>query len=381
MKRRSVTGLAAALALGPTARWAFAADPPTIKIGAVYAMSGPANYYGTVMSRGMNLALEEVNARGGVDGIKLEAVIEDHKSGKAEEGVAAINRLVSLHDTHIVLTSFSAPTLAMAPIASEKNVLLLNGGGASPKMIGASKYLFHNRTMYSELGVASVGPARELGSKLGILVFKVDTGDDVVKAVTPLWKQAGGSIVAQELVPAGSTNLDTQIAKIKAANPDVVGVWLTAPDAGLAIKRIREFGIRAPLIGLDWTGDDAKVAGAHAEGYQYVADYYQPGGEGWPGEFARKYEARYGEKPDLFAANYYEWVHVLALVIKRARAKGGDYLMGDKLAAALLESPTFDSVYGGKMTFLPSGLVRKRAALFKVDAAGKGVFQRFLEVR
>jgi len=90
MKRPSVTALAAVLALGPSARWAFAADPSSIKIGAVYAMSGPANYYGTVMSRGMNLALEEVNARSGVDGIKLEAVIEDHRSGKAEEGVAAI---------------------------------------------------------------------------------------------------------------------------------------------------------------------------------------------------------------------------------------------------------------------------------------------------
>jgi len=64
------------------------------------------------MSQGMKQAVDEINAKGGVDGIKLEAEIEDHKGGGGQDGVAAMNRLIAIHQVQAVLTSFSAPTIA-----------------------------------------------------------------------------------------------------------------------------------------------------------------------------------------------------------------------------------------------------------------------------
>jgi branched-chain amino acid transport system substrate-binding protein len=99
-----------AVALGFAQPAAAQDEPESYKVGAILAMSGKASWYGKVMSQAIQQAVEEINAEGGIDGVPLEAVIEDHKSGVAKEGVAAINRLINLHDIQAVLTSFSPPT-------------------------------------------------------------------------------------------------------------------------------------------------------------------------------------------------------------------------------------------------------------------------------
>src|SRR3546814_19602532 len=89
------------------------------------------------MSRGAQLAVDEINEAGGVGGQKLALFIEDHKSGNAQAAVAAMNRLLNIHNVRAVQTSFSPPTLAIAPIADEKEIFLINGGGVSASLIGA----------------------------------------------------------------------------------------------------------------------------------------------------------------------------------------------------------------------------------------------------
>ena len=318
-----------------------AKDPKTYRIGAILAMSGQASFYGTVMSQGIKQAVDEINAKGGVNGIPLEAVIEDHKSGNAQEAVSAMNRLITISDVKIVMTSFSAPTQAIAPLADQHNILLLNGGGVSNSLVGVSKYIFHNRSLAADLGLAAAAHLQSLGvKKLAVLHWKNDAGDSVVRAVTPYWTKLGGTIVATEAVPQGATNMDTQIAKIRAANPDAIGLWMFNPETGLAVKRIREFGMKQPVIGIEYTANDAKIAGALGEGYLFINDYFEPSADQpWSQRFAEGYDKRYKTKPDFYAANYYEGVYMIAELLKRARAKGGDYLNGEALKVALYTNP------------------------------------------
>jgi branched-chain amino acid transport system substrate-binding protein len=373
----------AALALaGAVAAQQPPKDPKVYKIGAILAMSGGASFYGTVMSQGIKQAVEEINAKGGVNGIPLEAVIEDHKSGNAQEAVSAMNRLITISDVKIVMTSFSAPTQAIAPLADQHNVFLLNGGGVSNNLVGVSKYIFHNRSLAADLGLAAAAYLQSTGAKkLAVLHWKNDAGDSVVRAVTPYWNKHGGTIVATEAVPQGATNMDTQIAKIRAANPDVIGLWMFNPETGLAVKRIREFGMKQPVIGIEYTANDAKIAGALGEGYLFINDYFEPSADQpWSQRFAEGYEKRYKTKPDFYAANYYEGVYMIAELLKRARAKGGDYVNGEAMKAALYADPKFDSVYGGQMVFQPNGVALKRVGLFKVEG-DKNKFEKFVEVK
>jgi len=383
MRRLSFAAVLVAVVAWAGASYGQAAkDPKTYKIGAILAMSGQANFYGTVMSQGIKQAVEEINAKGGVNGIPLEAVIEDHRSGNAQEAVSAMNRLITIHGVKLVMTSFTAPTQAIAPIADQHQILLVNGGGVSNSLVGVSKYIFHNRSLASDLGLAAAMHAASLGTKkLAVLHWKNDAGDSVVRAVTPFWEKRGGSIVATEAVPQGATNMDTQIAKIRAANPDVIGLWMFNPEVGLAVKRLRELGMKQPVIGIEYTANDAKIAGSFGEGFLYVNDYFEASADQpWSQRFSQGYEQRYKTKPDFYAANYYEGVYLIAELLKRARAKGGDYLNGEALKKALYDNPKFDSVYGGQMAFQPNGVAFKRVGLFKVEG-GESKFLKFIELK
>ncbi|NLD70569.1 MAG: ABC transporter substrate-binding protein [Limnobacter sp.] len=377
--QRSLALSAVALLAAATVGSASAKDPETYKIGALLAMSGQASFYGTVMSAGIRQAVEEINAKGGVDGIKLEAIIEDHKSGNAQEAVSAMNRLITIHGVKMVMTSFSAPTQAVAPLADQHHILLLNGGGVSNSLVGISKYMFHNRSLAADLGLAAAAHLNSIGAKkLAVLHWKNDAGDSVVRAVRPYWEKAGGSVVAVEAVPQGVTNMDTQIAKIRAANPDAIGLWMFTPEVGLAVKRIRDFGMKQPVIGIEYTENDAKIAGAQGEGYLFINDYFAPSpDQPWSQQFATDYEKRTGSKPDFYAANYYEGVYMLAEILKRARAKGGDYMDAEVFKTVLYENPTFESVYGGQMVIQPNGVAQKRVGLFQVEG-GEKKFKSFV---
>jgi branched-chain amino acid transport system substrate-binding protein len=381
-KRKFSLGVAALFAAGAIgsapARAQAPQDPETYKIGAILAMSGPASFYGTVMSAGIRQAVDEINAKGGVNGIKLEAVIEDHKSGNAQEAVSAMNRLMTIHKARLVMTSFTAPTQAIAPIADQHHILLLNGGGVSNSLVGVSKYIFHNRSLAADLGVAAAAHMKSTGAKkLAALHWKNDAGDSVVNAVKAYWEKNGGTVVATESVAPGVTNMDTQIAKLRAANPDVIGLWMFTPEPGLAIKRIREFGMKQPVIGIEFNPNDAQIAGAHSEGLLFINDYFEPV-DGWSKQFATDYEKRNSKKPDFYAANYYEGVYMIAELLRRGREKGGDYMDAEVLKKALYENPKFDSVYGGQMTIQENGVAKKRVGLFKVEG-GKNVFQKMVE--
>ena len=348
-------------------------DPPVFKIGAILAMTGQASFYGQVMSQGMKQAVDEINAKGGVDGIKLEAEIEDHKGGGGQEGVAAMNRLVSIHHVQAVLTSFSAPTIAIAPIADQQHILLVNGGAVSAKLAGISPYLFNTRSLATDLSRVAVAYARSLGVKrMAQIQWQNDVGDNIVQIAAPLWKAGGGTVVASEAVAQGATNMDTQMAKVRASNPDVIALWMFAPEVGLALKRLRDFGMKQPVVGVDFTDNDAKIAGSAANDYFFANDYFVPSDDNpWSKQFAADYKKRYNMEPDIYAANYYEGTYLIAECIKRARAKGGDYWNGEALRQALLSNPKFDSVYGGQMVFQKNGVALKRTALFTVEDGKK----------
>lgn len=383
MKRSLLAAVVASgLVLGAADAAAQSQNPDTVTIGAIFAMTGKADWYGKVMSQGAQLAVDEINAAGGIDGVKLELAVEDHKGGVAKDAVAGMNRLINLHDVQAVLTSFTPSTLAVAPIADEKGIMMINGGGVSQSMVGASKYLFHNRSLSTDLGRAAATRADELGlERMAQLAWKTEAGENVVKVVEPYWKELGGNIVATEFMETGAGNIDTQVAKIRASNPDVVALWMFSPDPGTAMKRIREFGMKVPVVGIEYTPDVQKVGGKAMEGYEYVTDYFEPTEDNaWGQRFSQAYTKRYGEEPEFYAANYYEGVYVIAEALKRARAQGGDYHDGKKLAEALRAKPTVDTVYGGQMTFADNGVASKPVALFKVEG-GKGSFQKYVKAK
>lgn len=381
--RRTIAGLSVALLLLiPSTTPADAADPKSYKAGTILAMTGAGAFYGKVMSQGLQLAMQELNAKGGIDGVKFELVVEDHKSGQPKEGVNAVNKLINIDKVPFVFTSYSSPTLAILPIVNEHKILLLNGGAVSPRLVGASPFLFHNRVLatYQSQGVAD--RAKERGfKKVALLHWNDDAGNGVRDYFKPYWAKLGGSVVAVEAHPVGATDYNTQIAKIKQAQPDALLMWTWGKDLGIAIKQARDLGFTAPIMAIDYTPDAAKIAGPAMEGVEYITDYFNPQGEDkWTREFSAAYRKKYGEDPEIYAANYYEAVYILAALIRHAKRKGGEYWAGERLRDALREIKSFSSVYGGTVDFQEDGTSLKRVALFEVKG-GQPVFKKFIDIK
>jgi branched-chain amino acid transport system substrate-binding protein len=347
---------------------ACAADPKVYKVGALLAMTGPGAFYGKVMSQGIQLGMEELNAKGGVDGVKFELVVEDHKSGQPKEGVSGVTKMATVDKVPFIFTSYSSPTLAALPIANEHKVLMLNGGGLSPKLVNASPFLFHNRVLATYVSRGVADRARERGFKnVAVLHWNDDAGNSIRDYFKAYWAKQGGTVVADESHPVGATDYTTQIAKVKQARPDVLILFSFGKDVGIAIKQARDLGYTAPIMGMDYTPDAAKIGGAAMEGMEFVTDFFdQNGSDKWTKDFAAAYKKKYNEEPEIYAANYYEGVYILAALIRHAKKKGGEHWAGDRLRDAIRDIRSFPSVYGGTVDFQEDGTSVKRVALFEV---------------
>jgi branched-chain amino acid transport system substrate-binding protein len=376
-RRKAASMLAAAPALY-SAR-ARAADPSVYRIGALLGLTDKANWNATVMQRGIMMAVDEINAKGGIDGIKVEAAIEDHQ-GVPRVGVDALQRLRARYDIQAVLLSYSTVALASAPICEENKIFMMDGGSVSEALVGKFSYLFHNRAVSTVLTRAALSiPKQQNMKKMAVMAASTDEGQSLLRLSQADWKAYGGEIVEVEQAMATASNIDTQIAKLRTSNPDFLAIWEFSPGPGLVLKRAREFGMKQPIIGVEFTAEIAKVAGANAEGFQFASDYFNPNvDDAWPKQFAASYRAKYGADPEVYAANYYEGIYVVAELIRRSKAAGKTYT-GENLKAALLADPKVPSVYGGNLVFKPDGSCLKRVGIFTVKD-GKAGFQHFAEL-
>jgi Periplasmic binding protein len=162
---KAITRRAAAsmLVVGPALHGARARaaeppkDPPVFRIGARLRLTDKAKRNATVMQRGILMAVDEINAKGGIDGIKVEAAIEDHQ-GVPRVGVDALERPRARYDIQAVLLSYSTVALASTPICEQNKILMLDGGSVSDALVGKFSYLLHNRAVAGVLARAVLWP-------------------------------------------------------------------------------------------------------------------------------------------------------------------------------------------------------------------------------
>lgn len=346
----------------------------TARVGMILAMTGPGAFYGQVMSRGAGVAVEQINGAGGIEGWKLELLIEDHKSGDADAAVSGARKLMDVDKVPVILTSYSAPTLAIQPLAVEKKVLLLNGGGVGSALIG-KKALYNTRMLSSQTAPFIIQWAAEKsGAKRVASLFWNDAaGQGVNGAIKDTCARLGCRVVVEEPHDIGAKSYSPQLARIKAARPDVLALGSFGDDVGYILNQARALGITVPIVGIDWTPNAQKIGGDAMQGYMIAVDRFEPaGGDAKTRAFVDAYRAKHGQPPEFYAANYYEHVQfVLRPLIQRIARRGGDPTEPGALLAemdrSLKEGFTFQSVYGGEMKLHADGTVAKPMGVYRVE--------------
>ena len=300
-----------------------------VKIGAIYNLSGPQTSLGRPSLNGSMLAVEQLNARGGLLGRRVELVAVDGESDPAliaDETrrlvhVPGLSAITGLSDTTMVL--------AAAPIAEKARVVFLTSGATSPRVpIEFPNYYF--MACFGDNTQAAAG-AEYAVSALGartVYLLSDETTDYTVllaKYFAERYLQLGGQIVGEDTYSAGTTDFSAHIARLQGLStpPDVIYVASGPDEIGSLVKQLREAGVDEPIVGGD--GYDTplllEIAGAAANDVYFTTHTLFDRAQATPLQtrFMDAYQARFGNPPESsFAGLGYDAVNLLAAAIELA---------------------------------------------------------------
>ena len=326
-----------------------AGEGVTLNGGMLLAMTGAGSFFGDVMSKGAQLAADQIREAGGMD---YQITIADHNNGDVPTAMTEVKRMISQDDIRVLQTSYGAPSEAIAPLIAEAPVLTLNGGGSSPGQL-SKDFLWQNRMVFAEdpaTGALAWLNAQYPDAKNLALIGTMENGVGVFEETAPVaWaKLTGGEVVVGEIHDVGDTDFKGIASKIKSSGADAILSVSFGDDLGYQVKAVREAGIEAPFMGIEFTGQAASIAGASYETFNFATDFYSTANPNpWNQCFVEAYQDTYGEDPEYYGSNYYEQVFIYWDLVKRVLAAGGDPTDPAQLQDALMADPTFKSVYGG----------------------------------
>lgn len=350
--------VAAVLALVTIGGSAAEAQPKSYRFGAVLPLTGNSATAGEWMRKGAELAVADVNGKGGINGVPMEVIFEDSQT-LSRAAVSAFTKLVTIDKVPFSLTALTGVTLAMVPIAEKHKVVLMNGGGVSPRLGGASPLLF-NQIPLGDFQFAVLAPyvRDELKlSRLAILYRNDDYGNGMLDWARRELPRLKLILVGAESFEPGSQDFRSQLAKLRAASPE--GIFLPAFGLEQAniLKQAGEMGLKVTWLGFTpfESRDIAQIAAIPAEGSRYtMPEAVGPRYEAFLATFNARYRI---PQPDYLAAGYYDATEIFAAALRYAVSKGWEYT-GENIRKALLELPPYDGIFG-KTRFAGDGTVRK----------------------
>lgn len=302
-------------------------DEKTIKIGFNFEETGAVAAYGTSEQKGAQLAVDEINAAGGIDGKQIEVVDKDNKSETAEAASKVTTNLVTQSKVSaIVGPATSGATAAAVANATKAGVPLISPSATQDGLTKGQDYLFIGTFQDSFQGkIISNYVSEKLQAKK--VVLYTDNASDYAKDIAKAFREAyKGEIVADETFVAGDTDFQAALTKMKGKDFDAIIVPGYYTEAGKIVNQARGMGIDKPIVGGDGFNGEEFVQQATAE---KASNIYFISGFSTTVEVSAKakafldaYRAKYNEEPSTFAALAYDSVHLVANAAKGAKNSG-----------------------------------------------------------
>lgn len=358
--------LGAALACGQEGGGGSPSGAEPIRIGHFASLTGDTATFGQSADAGIRLAIEEINAAGGVLGRPLVLISEDDRS-ITEEARTAAQKLIQRDGVVALLGEVaSSRSLAAAPEAQRAGIPMITPASTNPKVTEVGDYVFRTCFIDPFQGAVMARFAFEdLGARRVAILsdFKQDYSVGLAEFFRKTFRELGGEIVADERYTSGDIEFRAQLTTIRGARPDAVFVPGYYTEVGLIAKQARELGIDVPLLGGDgW--DSAKtleIGGDAVEGYYFSNHYAADSDNPRVQAFVRRFEERHGSRPDAMAALGYDAAGILADAIRRAGTTDGPALRDAIAATRDYEGVT------GRITIDADRNARKDAVVLKIE--------------
>ena len=327
-------------------------DDEPYRIGVMESLTGPGETYGTVANQAKQLAVEEINASGGVNGRMIELVVEDSKCS-AQDAITAYNKLTDVDEVKIILgTSCSGAMLGAAPLAEEDGTILFSGLATNPDIATAGDYIFRTSMSDAQLGVDTGNLLWADGIRnLATITESTDYAEGVRRTSVAQFENRGGAVVAEERYASDVTDFRTQLTKLINANPDAIHLAAQSEFAGgTIVKQARELGYDGPIYSevVPIGATALEIAGDAANGLIAVTADLDPANNK-----AQEVLANFREKYDYvtlawYLGSAYDDVYITAECLKQTEddqdADGfRDCLYGITWSGAIGNSYSFDS--------------------------------------
>lgn len=305
--------------LGVLSAAQVAAQSEPFRIGAVYAVTGPASFLGDAEAKAARLAVDQVNAAGGIKGRKVELILEDSKSQETA-AVLSVRKLITQDKVSVILgPSRTGDAMAAIPIVNEAGIVMLPpvSGVGVVEPVAQRKFVFRP----GQGGELSVGKvldyARRAGWKrIGVLYSSDAYGEDGRDNMRRLAATKGVVVGREESFASTATDLKPQLTNLRSANVDAIFVHGIGAPSVVVYRNAAELGFKTPLVSghgqansafRNAVGEDVvgqPVVGAPVLVWQELPAKHP---QRAPSEnFAKLFQAKYGVPPDMFAGVAYD---------------------------------------------------------------------------
>jgi branched-chain amino acid transport system substrate-binding protein len=342
----------------------------TILIGHVGSLTGSEASFGTSTENGIRLAIEDINAKGGIKGKRVAAKTYDDQ-GKPEEAAVAATRLITQDKVTVLIGEVaSSRSLAMAPIADANQVPQISPTSTNPRVTKdgdkTRPYVFRVCFIDPFQGTVMAKFARE-NLKLKKVAILRDVGSDYSVGLADYFKkkfeELGGTIVNDQSFKSGDQDFKAQLTTIKGKAPEMIYVPGYYTDVALVARQARELGIKVPLGGGDgWDSSKLyEIAQGALDGSYFSNHYTDENPDPLIQTFVKRYREKFGATPDSMAALGYDAAHVAFDAMARAPD-----LSGPAVAAAIAATKGFPGV-GGTITIDADHNAVKSAVVLRIE--------------
>lgn len=337
------------------------AEAETIKLGFIGPLTGDYSLYGVSNEEGIKLAVEEINAAGGVNGKMLEVVSYDSKGDKTE-GVNAYNRLRDQDEiTALLGATFSGVTLSVKEIAIEDGMPVLTPTATHADVTLDAPNVFRACYTDSYQGItAAVFAAQELGATKAAILYNTEDAYSEGLAIAFDEKFAeNGTVTSYEGYTKNDADFKSVLTKIQAQDPDVLFLPDYIAKVGTILAQIEEVGLDVVCVGVDgWDGIEEDYADV-AEGHYFVNHYAKTDEAEIVQNFITAYETKWDATPNALAALGYDAAYIMATALEKAGSEEAEAII-----AALAE--TDSEGVTGHITFDENGDPQKSISVIQI---------------
>ncbi len=307
---------------------AMVGDTGPIKIGAIFPLTGDPSIYGQPAQKTVALAVGELNAKGGINGRQIQMIYEDGKC-TGQDAVSAVQKLISIDKVQAIIGGFcSSESISATPIAAQNKVLLVSPGSSSPALTNISPYFFRDYPSDATQGTVLADASYNVKhwKTVAFIQEQTDYAVGIYKTFNQKFQSLGGKVIKEEYASSVS-DFRSQIAKLKAQNPDALFIDAQTPQtAARIITQLQELKWKPALLTNDAIIGEPKTIKDNAAFLEGIvaAEFLPKETDPTYAHMIQAYNAKYGENPPYpnYMATTYDSVFILRDGIEKVGYNG-----------------------------------------------------------